>query len=283
MSDWRRSSGGSALGAGDTRDTDERSVLGRVLKIADFSPEAVDTLARCDEAGVVLEFVRLEPEGRDDVGRAAHQQAAVKAVAETYARWARRLEGELVELDRHPELFEQREAQHRIQARDSASPFERWRARLRLLPSVRRVRAQTQRLLRRTRQGALANADAARRFDPAGLTGRRIGVDEFFGQARSAGSPPSRVDHGAHSETLDFTYAFSDPPYSLRITGDELDGLFPDVVRHVLGRPSETTEIWSWDTGWSPYFDDGREWWGTGLWTLDVQDAIVAVLASSTD
>jgi hypothetical protein len=73
---------------------------------------------------------------------------------------------------------------------------------------------------------------------------------------------------------------FSSPPYG----GHGLEALLDDVVRGVLGAPDETTEIWSWATDWSAYFEAGREWWGTALWTVERGDGtIVAVLASSTD
>jgi hypothetical protein len=255
------------------------------MRVADFSTEAAGALARCDDAGVVLSFVRLEPEGPEEVGRTGHQRAAVAAVAETYARWARHLEDELVALARHPELFDQREARYRVQALDSASPFERWRVRRRVLPPFWLVRAQTRGRLRGIRRGVLKKGDAARRFDPAGLSGKRIDVGEFFGPGLSNGSPVSAIDWSRpySADTLDFTYALCNPPYSLRIRDVELDTLFAAVVGHVLNEPDESTEIWSWETEWSPYFDDGRDWWGTGLWTLDVGDAIVAVLASATD
>jgi hypothetical protein len=219
------------------------------VKVADFSPEAADALARCDAAHVVLSFVRLEPEGPDEVGKTAHQWAAVAAVAETYARWARHLEDELVELAHHPELVDQREAQYRVQALDSASPFERWRVRRRLLPPFWLVRAQTRARLRRIRRGVLENADAARRVDPAGLRGKRIDVGEFFGTGRSDGGPVSAIELGRpYSAVLDFTNALCNPPSGLRISDAQLDTLFADVARHVLNEPDGSTEIWSWDT-----------------------------------
>jgi hypothetical protein len=265
--------------------TYERDVPSELLKVAEFSSEAADALARCGDAAVVLDFVRLEPEGLEEVGRTAHQRAAVAAVVERYAQRARYLEGELAELSRHPERFDQREAQYRAQALDSASAFERWRVRRRVLPPFWLVRAQTRGRLRRWRRGVLREADAARRFDPAGLSGKRIEVGEFFGPGLADGGPVSAVDWSRpySADTLDFTYALCNPPYGLRIGDAELDTLFATVVRQVLNKPDESTEIWSWETEWSPYFDDGRDWWGTGLWTLDVGDAIVAVLAFATD
>ena len=124
------------------------------------------------------------------------------------------------------------------------------------------------------------------RFDADTLGGRRIAVPEFFGPGFTGGALDSLVEwSGSHvpPEPFGFAYAFCSPPYTLRISYAELEELFLDVVHHALGDPDEHAEIWSWDTEWSPYFDAGREWWGTGLWTVDVDGAVVATLASATD
>ena len=119
-------------------------------------------------------------------------------------------------------------------------------------------------------------------FDPSTLDGRRIDAREFFGPGFVDGGLTSLVEWD-RSNSLDFTYAVCQPPYGLQVGDAELEELFGDIVRHVLGDPNVSTEIWSWDTAWSPYFDAGREWWGTGLWTVDVQGSVVVVLASATD
>jgi hypothetical protein len=96
-------------------------------------------------------------------------------------------------------------------------------------------------------------------------------------------------------DELDFTRAFCVPPYGLvqrsglfrsykRVSRSALVELFESVVREVLRSPDDSSEIWSWSTDWSDYFAPGREWWGTGCWTLDTgDDSLVALLASTTD
>jgi len=187
-------------------------------------------LHRCEQAHVVLQFVRCERDDADLDGRPFHQQAACAGVAEAHRRWASNVGHDTVG----------------------------WQA---------------------------------EQFEVSALRGRRISVQELLGPGLSD-DPLQNLGAWLESkehEGFGFAYAFCFPPYGLQSRpgaplGDApLETLFADVWRHVLGDPNAQTEIWSWNTEWSPYFDDGREWWGTGLWTVDVDGAAVVVLASATD
>ncbi|HEY4371118.1 MAG TPA: hypothetical protein VGN52_04195 [Burkholderiales bacterium] len=147
-------------------------------------------------------------------------------------------------------------------------------------------------------------------FDCAGLAGRPIGLREFLGaqyalergrcilrgrdphlnrwfvvgdeQSKQgavrfggAGLPP---DHG-------LVYAFAEPPYNLQLSAEETDALFHEIVQAYLGGLDERLEIFAWPADWSAYFDDGREWWGTFLWSVyrPGESHITVILGSATD
>jgi hypothetical protein len=63
-----------------------------------------------------------------------------------------------------------------------------------------------------------------------------------------------------------------------------LDALFAALLTQVLGVGTEPVDAWLWDGDWSPYFDEGREWWGAYAWTVRTdRDHVVVVGASATD
>lgn len=86
-----------------------------------------------------------------------------------------------------------------------------------------------------------------------------------------------RTDGGS----IPYWAAFLQPPHGGRLTPADFcavnDALFP------RGTDSLTAYVWS--TDWSDYFDDGREWWGTGCWSVyDASlDRYAVILASATD
>ncbi len=77
-----------------------------------------------------------------------------------------------------------------------------------------------------------------------------------------------------------YWYAFLDPPYGTPY-------LTPDFVKFndVLFPNKEDTEVYRWNDDFSDYFDDGKEWWGTGFWSAyDKQTGIFVIIgASQTD
>jgi hypothetical protein len=182
-------------------------------------------------------------------GELAHRRAALAAVAEATRRHAGAVEANIAD------------------ASDS-------REREELAEAARSFRAEAERI-----EG----------LDPEGLRGDRVSAAEFFGSAYVGGTLVLEEHDSMFGDELDFARAFCDPPYGLhrkykRLARSELVELFDAVVEEVLASPGDSTQIWSWSTGWSDYFAPGREWWGTKCWTLDSgQGSIVAVLASTTD
>ncbi|MBR1735442.1 MAG: hypothetical protein IJ736_00290 [Firmicutes bacterium] len=85
-------------------------------------------------------------------------------------------------------------------------------------------------------------------------------------------------------EHLYMTYwqAFSDPPYGIPYSREDFEKinhlLFPVQFRDDL-------KIYSWNNDFSNYFDDGKEWWGTALWSVYDKNMqrFVIIGASLTD
>lgn len=83
-----------------------------------------------------------------------------------------------------------------------------------------------------------------------------------------------------HSEVL-YAHAFLKPPYPCRDVGVE-DW---KRVNALLFSSLDAVEVYSWNTDWSDYFDEGLEWWGAYYWTVydPPRDAFVVIGASASD
>lgn len=91
-------------------------------------------------------------------------------------------------------------------------------------------------------------------------------------------------EHGVREKPSHLTYwwAFSEPPYDTPYSKEDFrkinHSLFPIQFRDDL-------EIYSWNNDFSNYFDDGKEWWGTALWSVydKWMNRFVVIGASLTD
>ena len=104
-------------------------------------------------------------------------------------------------------------------------------------------------------------------YDAARADARQISVAELF-------APLAK-------DKMNYRKAFLCPPYPNGYTDADFDrinaALFPNGT--------DGLEVFEWTTGWSEYFEEGHEWWGTlCLTVLDkTLDRIVVILASATD
>ncbi|MCQ2400600.1 MAG: hypothetical protein MJ059_01585 [Lachnospiraceae bacterium] len=79
---------------------------------------------------------------------------------------------------------------------------------------------------------------------------------------------------------IPYWYAFLEPPGGTPYMKSDFtefnDVLFPN---------KDSIEVYRWNDDFSGYFDDGKEWWGTGLWSAyDAETGIfVIICASLTD
>lgn len=81
---------------------------------------------------------------------------------------------------------------------------------------------------------------------------------------------------------MNYWLAFSEPPYGVPYTKEDFR-----KINHVLFPLSfrKDLEIYSWNDAFSNYFDDGKEWWGTALWSIydKWMNRFVMIGASLTD
>ena len=78
-------------------------------------------------------------------------------------------------------------------------------------------------------------------------------------------------------DIIPYWYAFLEPPYTAHyLIGDFIefnDILFPN---------KQEIEVYRWNDDFSNYFDDGKEWWGTGLWSAyDKSTGIIVIIGAS--
>lgn len=134
------------------------------------------------------------------------------------------------------------------------------------------------------------------RVVPERAVGRPIPLRAFLGRAYDwdAGQIVSLwtrgtgggVKEGADEFATDgYAEAFSDPPYSMWLGLTEINGLFKEINRELLGGLGDSLEVWEWSTDWSSYFEPGLQWWGAYLWTVAAPEHpwITVVAASTTD
>lgn len=79
--------------------------------------------------------------------------------------------------------------------------------------------------------------------------------------------------------------AFINPPHGRSgAEAEQRAQLYEQFVQEVLG-PPQTLRIQQWDTTGCSYFDAGREWWGSFLWTLRrlPHDEVVVIAMTATD
>ena len=83
-----------------------------------------------------------------------------------------------------------------------------------------------------------------------------------------------------------FIYAFMEPPYSIHTgkTIKEQGEYLINFMKFVFTNLTKI-EIMKWSTDCSPYFDAGKDWWGTFFWTVynPEKDWYIGICGSSTD
>jgi hypothetical protein len=104
--------------------------------------------------------------------------------------------------------------------------------------------------------------------EPEKAEGQKISAVELFSPVTQDGK-------------LNYRKAFLDPPHGNGYTDRDFDlvngALFPNGT--------DRLEVYEWTTGWSEYFDDGREWWGTLCITAydPSLERFAVIMASETD
>jgi hypothetical protein len=125
------------------------------------------------------------------------------------------------------------------------------------------------------------------------IQGKKITYQDFFGPKYDF-QQKQFFDRDAWMGTdcVGYAHAFSDPPYTLhddaqmkRISMQEATELFHRINQEVLGGITPQSIIYEWPVDWSNFFDAGKEWWGSFLWTFANPGThrIVVLAASTTD
>ena len=78
-------------------------------------------------------------------------------------------------------------------------------------------------------------------------------------------------------EPTPYWYAFLEPPYGTHYLKSDFE-----EFNNVLFPDKNDVEVYRWNDDFSDYFDAGKEWWGTGLWTaFDKSGKTMIVIAAS--
>lgn len=58
-----------------------------------------------------------------------------------------------------------------------------------------------------------------------------------------------------------------------------------EELKDILFPNRDNLTIYTWNTEWSNYFDDGLEWWGAYFWTIfdSVLNTFIVIGASTSD
>jgi hypothetical protein len=95
--------------------------------------------------------------------------------------------------------------------------------------------------------------------------------------------------------TQGFAQAFSDPPFGLQgyrastfsdstFSSAELNSLFISIVTQLFDLFGGVPTLFQWSDEWSTYFDEGKDFWGSFMWTVQNtnREYIVGVAVSGS-
>ncbi len=108
----------------------------------------------------------------------------------------------------------------------------------------------------------------------------KYSIEDFFYDGNSSWEVSGNIK--IFPSYMTYWEAFFEPPYGVPYSKEDFHkinhSLFPVQFRSDL-------EIYSWNNDFSNYFDDGKEWWGTALWSVydKWMNRFVIVGASLTD
>ena len=118
--------------------------------------------------------------------------------------------------------------------------------------------------------------------------GRKISAERFYGNQLDL-RHNRLVIRGQGSQSGRFLYHDSETDADRAIAPNALDTAFCHAFLNPPYPPrfghSADIEAYEWNTDYSDYFDDGREWWGTYFWTVySPQNGLyTGIMGSATD
>lgn len=102
-------------------------------------------------------------------------------------------------------------------------------------------------------------------MEPEQMRWERIDVDDFFYEGNNGWIlTPEEILYKESADQMNYWYAFFEPPYGTPYTVEDFR-----KINHMLFPVSQKDlEIYRWNDAFSDYFDDGKEWWGTAMWSV---------------
>ena len=137
------------------------------------------------------------------------------------------------------------------------------------------LKAHRNALLRACRElFADENGEMIWQFDVGKAEARRIAAEELF-------LLPERLQMNTDGGRISYGQAFLLPPWGCEYTEKD----FRIVNAALFPNGTDALEAYEWTTGWSEYFDEGHEWWGTLCLTVydNSLDRFAVIMASATD
>lgn len=111
---------------------------------------------------------------------------------------------------------------------------------------------------------------------------RKYSIEDFFCDGNSSWKTSGNTRVRITPEHMTYWWAFFEPPYGVPYSKEDFHKinhtLFPVQFRNDL-------EIYSWNDDFSNYFDEGKEWWGSAMWSIydKWMNRFVIIGASLTD
>lgn len=117
---------------------------------------------------------------------------------------------------------------------------------------------------------------------PDKMSSRRIDIDEFLSLPEDSyyySKPQGNRCHSIPSE-ISYWYAFLEPPYGNNYLVKDFEN-----INRTLFPFKDSIEVYRWNDDFSNYFEDGKEWWGTGCWSVydKTTQIYTVIVASLTD
>lgn len=116
-------------------------------------------------------------------------------------------------------------------------------------------------------------------IDNENMLVQKISIDEFLElPPDNYNVKKSKSDRSfSIKPPIPYWFAFLEPPSTTPYTTD-------DFVKfnNILFPNKEDLEVYRWNDDFSNYFDEGKEWWGTGLWSVyDKSDDLLIIIGAS--
>lgn len=115
-------------------------------------------------------------------------------------------------------------------------------------------------------------------FNTDQMRAQQVRCDEFLKlPTEQYGDELKKNRHYSVVKPIPYWYAFLKPPHGTPYRHSDFF-----AVNNALFPNKDSLEIYRWNDDFSNYFDEGKEWWGTGLWTVyDRKTGIFVVIGAS--